>query len=186
MKMSLRHLLLSLIIAKKAYDITYAPVNNYILNYLEKVWGIKKRFVGSYSSDHETLQKYSYCNEYSTTVYRDDENWLGTILRRYEHQPIPDYHKWIISGEYHHLSYEQRGDLSHGPWDNCPELFLPEHITNNCFRAFTNPTSHIISAVSFLAWMLKTDVEQSYSEKHQSLLKLKVMILKRKNEVTIL
>ena len=129
---------------KKTYDITYAPVNNDIMNYLEKVWGTKKGFVGSYSSDYETLQKYSYCDKYSTTVYRDDENWLGKILPRYERQPIPDYHKWIISGEYHYLSYEQRRDLPHGPWDNCPELFLPERIINACFRAFPNPTSDMI------------------------------------------
>ena len=154
--------------------IQHAPVNNDIMNYLEKVWETKKGFVGSYSSDYETLQKYSYCDKYSTTVYRDDENWLGTILPRYKRQPIPDYHKWIISGEYHYLSYEQHQDLPDGQWDNCPELFLPERIINACFRAFPNPTSDMISAVSFLAWVSEKDVERSYSEKHQSLLKTKI------------
>ena len=78
---------------KKTYDVTYVPVNNEIMNYLEKVWGIKRGFVGSYSSDYETLQKYSYCNKYSTTIYRDDENWLGIILPRYERQPKFNYNQ---------------------------------------------------------------------------------------------
>ncbi|CAB4029681.1 Hypothetical predicted protein [Paramuricea clavata] len=63
---------------KQTYDVTYAPVNNAIMSYLENVWGVNKGFVGSYSSDYKTLQEYAYCDKYSTTVYRDDENWTGT------------------------------------------------------------------------------------------------------------
>jgi hypothetical protein len=159
---------------KQTYDVTYAPVNNAIMSYLENVWGVKKGFVGSYSSDYKTLQEYAYCNKYSTTVYRDDENWTGTMLPRYESQPIPDYRRWIISGEYHYLSYEQRRNLLHGPWDNCPELFLPECILKACFRAFPNPASDMISAISLLAWVSEKDVQRSYLEKHQSLMKTKV------------
>ena len=161
---------------KKTYDITYAPVNNDIMNYLEKVWGTKKGFVGTWKLLVRlwNLAEVFLLRLNSTTVYRDDENWLGTILPRYERQPIPDYHKWIISGKYHYLSYEERRDLPHGPWDNCPELFLTERIINACFRAFPNPTSDMISAVSFLAWVSEKDFERSYSEKHQSLLKTKI------------
>ena len=53
---------------------------------------------------HMTDERFTYCQHYGFTVYRQDENWLGAYRCRYEIQPVPDI---SCLPDFHYRSYSQ-------------------------------------------------------------------------------
>lgn len=138
---------------KEEDETKYHCNHNNSLKYLETVWCVQTNFLGSYRADYNTLTKFSFKDKYSTTVFREDNNWRGGKLERFDRQPLPDYKRWLETGELYYMPYEERRDLPHGPWDMCPGFFLPERILDTCFRGNANPSHDEIKAIAFLAWV---------------------------------
>ena len=46
---------------------------------------------------------------------------------RFEVQPVPDYLRWVKTGELHYLPLGERA-LILGPWDEIPGAFLPTKV----------------------------------------------------------
>ncbi|KAJ7391492.1 hypothetical protein OS493_018539 [Desmophyllum pertusum] len=156
---------------KKEDSGIYQPSNGEMLSYLENVWSAKKNFKGTYGEDYLTLisSKTAFTDNYSTSIFRDDECWRGKPLERFDRQPLPDFKLWERDGELHYMSFEERRDFPVGPWDECPGLFMPEKVLDTCFRVLPTPSKEIMMSIAFLAWVSPEDASTYYDSVHKKL-----------------
>ena len=163
-------------------DTTYKPVKNDILEYLENVWRVEKNFKGCYSEDYRTLTSLQTAciDKYSVSIYRENDDWRSKEpLERFDRQPLPDYQRWIESGELHYLGYEARRDFPRGPWDECSGLFLPEKVLDSTFRVLPSPLEEELRAIAYLAWISVEDASQFYASAQKQLSQQRDEDLKR-------
>ena len=65
----------------------------------------------------------SWCDKYTTIMYRGHGNWKSSNTERFHRQPLPDYLRWLDMGELHYLPYELRASLDKGKWDSIEGCF---------------------------------------------------------------
>ena len=105
--------------------------------------------------------KTAWRDKYTTTIFDDSSLFPTPTL-----QPVPDYVRWYLSGgKMHYLPYEQRRDLSDGPWNNIPELFLPSRILKLVFLSLPNLPTYAMQSISILCWCPVEDVEKFLKKK---------------------
>lgn len=166
---------------KKEDRTSYQPSNSEMLKYLENVWSVKKNFKGTYGEDYVTLtsSKTAFTDNYSTTIFREDECWKGKPLECFDRQPLPDFKFWESNGELHYMSFEERRDFPMGPWDECPGLFMPEKVLDTCFRVLPSPSKDMMTSIAFLAWVSPEEASTYYSSVHKKLKDQKDQDIKR-------
>ena len=152
---------------RKRKDKTYYhAIQSEKLSYLEKAWGVKASFAGTYGGDYNTLEctKTAFLDKYNTTIFRNHECWRGpNQLERFDRQPLPDYKLWEEVKELHYIGYEEPRDFPEGPWDKSPGLFLAEKILNMCFRVL--PTV----SIAFLAWVSIEEASNYFTTTYRKL-----------------
>ena len=116
----------------------YFPRKTNVFQYLVKSWGVDEDFRGSYAEDYRTLTnaRTASRDHYSVSIFREDENWRGVPLDRFERRPLPDLITWQETGKLHYLPFELQTNLHQGPWDELPELFLPSRVLDLPFKFF--------------------------------------------------
>jgi hypothetical protein len=97
---------------------------------------------GSYNEDYKLLynsakkKRTAWVDKYQTTMWREDDNWIGSAQRRHALQPIPDYVKWLEKGEMHYLTLERNCRISEhkGRWNEMPGLCLPSRVLDIFYK----------------------------------------------------
>ena len=137
-----------------------------MFHYLIKNWGVDEQFRGSYAEDYVTLTNAQTAtrDHNSVSVFREDENWRGKPLERYERRPVPDLIAWQENGKLHYLPFKLHSNLPQGPWDKLPELFLPSRVLDLAFRLFRQPEPGLLNHVAFLAWVSSKDANNYFQE----------------------
>ena len=117
----------------------YFPRKTNVFQYLVKSWGVDEDFRGSYAEDYRTLTnaRTASRDHYSVSIFREDENWRGVPLDRFQRRPLPDLIAWQETGKLHYLPFELQTNLHQGPWDELPELFLPSRVLDLPFKFFS-------------------------------------------------
>ena len=158
---------------RKQKDKTYYhAIQSEKLSYLEKVWGVKANFAGTYGGDYNTLEstKTAFLDKYNTTIFRNHECWLGhNPLERFNRQPLPDYKLWEEVKELHYIAYEEPRDFPEGPWHKSQGLFLPEKILDMCFRVLPTPSTKTLVSIAFLAWVSIEEASNYFTTTYKKL-----------------
>ena len=145
----------------------YSATQGKLLDTLHFVWGAERNFTGRYIDDYKAINnnlidsRTSWLDKYTSCFYTSND----TDVRRFELQPIPDYLRWMKTGELHYLSLEERALLL-GPWDDIPGAQLPSKIMELCFAVIPQPEDDIINQVSLLAWITPQEVRAFYKKIH--------------------
>ena len=63
------------------------------------------------------MMKMSWCDKYTTIIYRGNGKWQSPNAERFHRQPLSDYLRWLETEELHYLPYEMRASLDEGIWD---------------------------------------------------------------------
>ena len=107
--------------SKEASGMSYRARQTPLAQSLHDVWGIDLDYTGEYWSDYTVVkgeddeERSSWCDKYTTVIFRKGDDWRGTPQQRIHHQPLPDFMRWITSkGELHYLPYELRISLPLG------------------------------------------------------------------------
>ena len=70
-------------------------------------------------------ERSSWCDKYTTVIFRKGDDWRGTQQQRIHLQPLRNFMRWITSkGELPYLPYEIRISLPLGKWDSVPGCYL--------------------------------------------------------------
>lgn len=83
------------------------PINTLFLA-LVQTWGVSLEFERKYVEDYRLIMEdhkdnhSAWKDKYSTTLYGPSHK-----SKHWELQPIPDFVRWLKSGELHYLSYEK-------------------------------------------------------------------------------
>ena len=146
-------------------------------------------FTGSYLEDHQMLNNElledmvtSWRDKYTTVVYSVKPD---ISCNRHELQPLPDYIRWIKTGELHYLPMEETSIISNGPWTNIPGAFLPSKILDLFFNIVSDPPDDIILLISLLAWVpphAVREYQKMIDERLQSQIKSELEKERWKNE----
>ena len=152
---------------------TYTPQSGHILDKLTYIWQLDRAYEGSYITDYKIInnnlltdRRTAWADKYTTALYSDS----CIDLHRFEHQPIPDYLRWLHTGELHYLPLEER-TLVCGPWDNIPGAFLPSATVELCLSVFQELTDVLLQQVALLAWITPAEVKahhQKLLDQHES------------------
>ena len=95
-------------------------------------WQLDELFCGSYVEDYKLLnnkcssKRTAHLDKYIVCVVspdKSDDTTLSTNI-----QPLPDYLRWLRTGELHYLPLKEREELDSGVWDEVPGTFLPSSI----------------------------------------------------------
>ena len=137
-----------------------------VFQYLVKNWGVDEDFQCSYAEDYRTLTnaRTASRDHYSVSIFREDENWRGVPLDRFERRPLPDLIAWQETRKLHYLPFELRTNLHQGPWDELQELFLPSRVLDLAFKFFRQPEPALIGLIAFLAWVSNQDAKEYFQE----------------------
>ena len=90
---------------------------------LHYVWNVPLNFSGTYFEDHkliynELIEERTYWRgKYVAAFYSPLPH---SITNRYELQLLPDYIRWIKTGELHYLPLEETTTVYSGPWMDIP------------------------------------------------------------------
>ena len=79
--------------------------------------------------------------------------FLLQLLVWYELQPLPDYMRWIQTGELHYLPIKSRQEIESGLWNEIPGLFLPSKVLDLCFKVIPHPPVAVRKLIALLAWV---------------------------------
>ena len=128
---------------------------------------------------YNTLEEFttSWIDKYSTTIYSMNTN---SVICRYELQPIPDYLRWLKTGEAHYLPLEETTPLK-GTWVDIPSIFLPTKVLDLCFTVLQNPTETIIHQICLLSWVTPQEAHE-YQKKIEDQLQSQLMAEKEKEK----
>ena len=154
-----------------------ANSSNKLVQYLHYMWNVPLHFSGSYLQDHQLIynelieQRTSWRGKYVAAFYSPTDS----ITKRYELQPLPDYIRWMKTGELHYLPFEETTAIYSGPWMDIPDAFLPTKILDLCFNVMHDPPEDILKQISFLAWIPLREVKE-YKIKLEEQLKAQVQL----------
>lgn len=135
--------------SKEVSGMSYKARDTSLLQMLHDVWDIETKFKGNYWDDYAVVKgeesiRSSWCDKYTTVIFRNGDDWRGDPQQRMHHQPLPDYMRWLESGgELHYLPYEARKSLTNGRWDNIPGCFLPSHCLDLAYVLMPKPTGFL-------------------------------------------
>ena len=148
---------------------TYSTSRGKIIDTLHFVWGVQRDFTGKYMEDYREInndliegKRTAWVDKYTSCFYSTTDS---DIINRFQLQPIPDYLRWMKTGELHYLPLEER-TLLLGPWDDIPGAFLPSKIMELCFAVIPKPEDVIIDQVSLLSWITPQEVRAFYQKIH--------------------
>ena len=82
---------------------------------------------------------------------------------------MPDYLRWLETGELRYLPYELRVNLKEGIWDSIEGCFLPTHILDMAYLVLPEPPSAVIKSLGLLSWTTEEEVLKYYEEKKKEL-----------------
>ena len=156
---------------KKLSDFTYSATDNSLLQSLNGIWDIDKDFKGHLFEDYsrikndEDVLKTSWCDKYTTVIYRGNGKWQSSNTERFHRQPLPDYPRWLETEELHYLPYELRANLDEGIWDSVQGCFLPSHILDMAYLVVCEPPPAVIRSLGLLSWTTEEEVLKYYEEK---------------------
>jgi hypothetical protein len=152
---------------------TYKPVHHDTLDTLICTWDVDPDFIGSYIDDYKHLQNASlddkrtaWLTPYMATIYSPDPS-AGT--ERYERQPVPDFIRWLETGEMHYLCSDQRILFPQGDYDD-PALFQPSKILDSFVQIDDDPPEAVKGLLALLTWTPEEEVEREII-RYQSLKK---------------
>lgn len=133
-----------------------------MLQYLHDVWEIDNNFEGNLWEDYTALKsedtdlKTSWCDNYTTVIYRMDEQWTGPNIERF--QTIHDGWKMgscIIS----HMNRELM--LIRDSIQSCFYLTC-SHILDLAYLVVPEPSPTIIRCLGVLSWTTEEEVLKYY------------------------
>ena len=133
-----------------------ANTSKKLLQDLHYMWNVPLTFSGSYLEDHQLMyneliqQRTSWRGKYVAAFYSPSS---FSTTNRYELQPLPDYIRWIKTGELHYLPFEETVTVYSGPWMDIPDAFLPTKVLDLCFNIVHDPPDDVLKQISFLAWI---------------------------------
>ena len=104
----------------------------------------------------------------------------NSVIRRYELQPVPDYLRWLKTGEAHYLPLEETAVLK-GTWVDIPSIFLPTKVLDLCFTVLQSPTEMIINQICLLSWVTPQEARE-YQKKIEDQLQSQLMSEKEKEK----
>lgn len=88
---------------------SYSANQGRILDKLHFIWGANRSFTGKYykALGNELMDgiRTAWLDKYTSSVYSMNES---SNCRRQELQPLPDYLRWLKTGELHYLPLEER------------------------------------------------------------------------------
>ena len=147
--------------------VTYTCTPGKILDKLHFVWGVDRDFTGNYVEDYRAINnnlipdtRTAWLDKYTSCFYSATDD---TSIKRFELQPIPDYLRWLKTGELHYLPLEERVLLL-GPWDDVPGAYLPSKILEVCYALIPTPDDDVIAQVSLLSWITPQEVRAFYQK----------------------
>ena len=151
--------------AKQEYTPSYKVQQNRSLQDLHYTWETPLEFTGTYQKHdllihNELLKDKVTCwsDKYSTVLYSPE---VEVACNRYELQPLPDYIRWIRTGELHYLPLEETVNLAHDrSWTDIPGAFLPTKILDLVFNIVHDPSEDIIKQIALLAWIPPHNVRE--------------------------
>ncbi|CAB3988976.1 Hypothetical predicted protein [Paramuricea clavata] len=92
--------------------------------------------------------------------------------------PIPDYIRWIHSGELHFLSYEKTEQLARDkPEITDCDIFLPTRILYIFFDIENDPSNEILQQLALLSWLPIEEVPEYFNKTERKLTKAAMIIL---------
>ena len=139
----------------------YSDKQGKIIETLSYIWGVDRQFSSKYIDDYRAINndlvegtRIAWLDKYTTSIYsiNEDSNCI-----RYELQPIPDYLRWLKTGELHYLPLEERYLLK-GEWDVIPGVYLPTRVLNLCFSVIPNPDDALVHQIALLSWIMPKEV----------------------------
>ena len=146
----------------------YEAKNTEILNCLHLYWDTDDHFQGEYLRDHKHIQndlvnvRTAWTDKYTTTIYTAD---VTDGSQRHELQPMPDYLRWLKTGELHYLPLEECTLLA-GAWDEISATFLPSKILDLCLSVIPEPTETLVQQFSLLSWTTPANVKEYIKKVH--------------------
>lgn len=156
--------------AKQEYTPTYKVQQNRLLQDLHSTWETPLEFTGTYLKDHLLIHNgllkdkvTCWRDKYTTVLYSPE---VEVACNRYELQPLPDYIRWIKTGELHYLPLEETSNLAHGrSWTDISGAFLPTKILDLFFNIVHDPSEDIIKQVALLGWIPPHEVKDYQKKK---------------------
>ena len=168
---------------------SYEAQQSHLLRDLHFTWETPIEFTGSYLEDHQTINNElladkitSWRDKYTTVLYSMKSD---ISCNRHELQPLPDYIRWIKTGELHYLPMEEASIISNGPWTDISGAFLPTKILDLFFNIVSDPPDDMIRQISLLAWVSPCEVreyQKMTDERLQSQIKSELEKERWKNE----
>jgi len=162
---------------KEVSGMSYQARRTPLAQSLHDVWGIDIDFKGEYWKDYcmvkgEEDEKSSWCDKYTTVVFRKGDDWRGRPQQRFHRQPLPDFIRWLTSGgELHYLPYELRSSLPTGRWDSVPGCYLPSHVLNLAYVLMAKPTGSLLRSLALLCWVSEQEVLKFFEDKDKEIAK---------------
>ena len=155
---------------KQQFDpFSYSVEQGTLLDKLHFIWGVDRNFTGSYLQDYRAINnelitgiRTAWVDKYTSCFYSTTDS---TNIKRFELQPIPDYLRWLKTGELHYLPLEERSLLL-GEWDDIPGAYLPSKIMELCYALVPNPDDDMIAQISLLAWITPQEVKGFFKKVH--------------------
>lgn len=161
--------------SKEVSGMSYQVRDTSLLQMLHDVWDIETNFTGHSWDDYKVVKGeesvwYSWCDKYTTVIFRNGDDWRGDPQQCTHHQPLPDYMRWFESGgELHYLPYKARKSLTNGRWDNIPGCFLPSHCLDLAYVLMPKPTGFLLQSLALLCWLPENEVQQFFDEKESEI-----------------
>ena len=158
-------------------DNTYEPCKDSVWSELVMIWDLEESVCGRYREDYQVLNntyqeeglRTCWQDKYSTVVYNPDRTTteeLKNINR--EMQPIPDFIRWLQSGELHYVPLERVRQLNVNSINNTPGAFLPSTILEMLFKVLKIPGEALLPYLSLISWCQIEEVNlfiQNYQKK---------------------
>lgn len=145
-----------------------------ILKDLAQVWNVDTTMTRSYSDDYDMINNnFSSCHRTAwtdkyTTVLFDEQ----TPTEFQWKQPIPDYVRWYLTdGEQHYMTFEERGLLTTGAWDDIEGLFLPSKILDLINLVHPHMSKTFYKDLALLTWCTEEEVKNYLGRKQEDSLK---------------
>ena len=163
---------------KEASGMSYRARGTPLAQSLHDVWAIDLDYTGEYWWDYKVIkgeddeERSSWCDKYTTVIFRKRDDWRGTQQQRIHLQPLPDFMRWITSkGELHYLPYKLRISLPLGKWDSVPGCYLPSHCLELAYFLLEKCKGTLLRCLSLLAWVTEDEVVQFFDEKEKEVQK---------------
>ena len=171
--------------SKEVSGMSYRARQTPLAKSLHEVWEIEQDYSDEYWCDYTMLKgegedTSSWCDKYTTVIFRKGDDWRGSPQQRIHRQPLPDFVRWVTSnGELHYLPYELRTSLPVGKWDSVAGCYLPSHCLDLAYVLLDKPTGTLLRCLSLLAWVPEEEVVRFFEEKDKDVEKAMQDAVKR-------